>query len=752
MGITEMRALLAFIAVASAQVDDNQVIIDDGESVQVQTCSAKYVDYTVIPGKIGGDVTHAVHDKLVAKLNIVDRGFIINYAFVETEFGKNTFDRYEFQQSIWALTRDQFEQTKEHYMKSYVAQVNMAFNIEWEAIRYEEMNVPLYSGLAFQIYLVSINAYPIGWGVDAQGDLYADITSQPSIQWQTYIARLVQIQNKLCQNQETDLVFLVDESGSIGQDNFSIMRSFVSNVIGRLNIGETNTRVSLRTYSDPAKAAQNNDPSDLHFSLNNFNEDLVGITEDVPYDCDKCRTYTDTGISDVMDIDFQADAGMRELSKKVLVVITDGESTEPLKTAEQAKRIHSDARNIQVIAIGVAGANLTELELIATTKEQVFFLDNFAAFDLVQETIAESICDAPILSEDGAIVGIVVGGTETSEFDGILNGNIDIEALFPNGVAPGVANFQLTMSGRTFIKIKASQKLDFYLSYSQVTPNPSRYDFKIQYTETMAGFEVEVDLQVIAGTTFFYISAYNFESTNARVQIEIESDIQIALDPLIIPLTCGQNAKCAENGKCICNDGYFGDAYTSCQYDLCGGVSCDDAAVCNPSNGQCECRDGYALINGVCMSPLCPTEPVIATENQYGYAMGYLMSPFYGQDEYPTNFDCEYQVTAPRTEGSCYEIHIEHPFSLETSRSCRNDRLEIFNILNAADISMDPAAEDTTAVLCGNACIADGGWIGRTCSSDLRLRFKSDSLITASGWKIKWILRPKEDCECWCNN
>ena len=218
------------------------------------------MDLTLIPGKIGGDVSRAVHDKLVAKLNINDRGFMINYAFVETEFGKNvsffykneilflikTFDRYEFQQSIWALSREQFEQTKEHYMKGYVAEINMAFNIEWESIRYEEMNVPLYSGLAFQIYLVSINAYPIGWGVDAQGELYAEITSQATIQWQTYMARFIQIQNKLCQNQETDLVFLVDESGSIGQDNFSIMRSFVSNVIGRLNIGETNTRVSLR--------------------------------------------------------------------------------------------------------------------------------------------------------------------------------------------------------------------------------------------------------------------------------------------------------------------------------------------------------------------------------------------------------------------------------------------------------------------------------------------------------------------------
>ena len=103
------------------------------------------MDLTLIPGKIGGDVSRAVHDKLVAKLNINDRGFMINYAFVETEFGKNvsfcykneilflikTFDRYEFQQSIWALSREQFEQTKEHYMKGYVAEVNIAFNIEW---------------------------------------------------------------------------------------------------------------------------------------------------------------------------------------------------------------------------------------------------------------------------------------------------------------------------------------------------------------------------------------------------------------------------------------------------------------------------------------------------------------------------------------------------------------------------------------------------------------------------------------------
>jgi hypothetical protein len=103
---------------------------------------------------------------------------------------------------------------------------------------------------------------------------------------------------------------------------------------------------------------------------------------------------------------------------------------------------------------------------------------------------------------------------------------------------------------------------------------------------------------------------------------------------------------------------------------------------------------------------MCPTEPIIATENQFGYAMGHIESPFYGEDNYPHNFDCFYEVDAPRAEHSCYEIHIEAPFSLETSRSCKHDRLELFDIQNAGVITMDHEATalsaGTTAVLCGN--------------------------------------------------
>ena len=53
-----------------------------------------------------------------------------------------------------------------------------------------------------------------------------------------------------------------------------------------------------------------------------------------------------------------------------------------------------------------------------------------------------------------------------------------------------------------------------------------------------------------------------------------------------------------------CLQGYFGNAYFGCAFDLCKENQCDSGSFCNPANGQCECREGYALINGVCQSPL----------------------------------------------------------------------------------------------------------------------------------------------------
>lgn len=47
-----------------------------------------------------------------------------------------------------------------------------------------------------------------------------------------------------------DVVFVIDESGSIGQQNFVMLKSFLSNLIMELSIDNGISRVGLVFYSD----------------------------------------------------------------------------------------------------------------------------------------------------------------------------------------------------------------------------------------------------------------------------------------------------------------------------------------------------------------------------------------------------------------------------------------------------------------------------------------------------------------------
>ena len=47
----------------------------------------------------------------------------------------------------------------------------------------------------------------------------------------------------------SDIVFLVDESGSVGSGNFAKVKWFLTNLVGRLDIDSGNTRVGLVTFA-----------------------------------------------------------------------------------------------------------------------------------------------------------------------------------------------------------------------------------------------------------------------------------------------------------------------------------------------------------------------------------------------------------------------------------------------------------------------------------------------------------------------
>lgn len=46
-----------------------------------------------------------------------------------------------------------------------------------------------------------------------------------------------------------DIVFVLDSSGSVGFDNFTVMKGFVKSIIQNLEIGPDQTKVGLITFS-----------------------------------------------------------------------------------------------------------------------------------------------------------------------------------------------------------------------------------------------------------------------------------------------------------------------------------------------------------------------------------------------------------------------------------------------------------------------------------------------------------------------
>ena len=121
----------------------------------------------------------------------------------------------------------------------------------------------------------------------------------------------------------TDIVFVLDESGSIGSADFNLMKSFVSQLVGRLDIDSGNTRVGLVTFSSSVGT---------YFNLNAYS-----TVASVQAAVDSLRyrgggTNTATALAHVRTTMLTSAAGDRSDVPNVVVVLTDGHSSSAVRT------------------------------------------------------------------------------------------------------------------------------------------------------------------------------------------------------------------------------------------------------------------------------------------------------------------------------------------------------------------------------------------------------------------------------------
>ncbi|XP_029978081.1 integrin alpha-M-like [Sphaeramia orbicularis] len=186
---------------------------------------------------------------------------------------------------------------------------------------------------------------------------------------------------------QADIAFLLDGSGSIRPHQFTSMKQFLLNLVGTFVGKDTRFAIAQFSYKPWFK---------VHYYFNDFRvtgswqSQINSITQL------KGATFTADGIRRVVDEVFVANRGSRPKVKKVLIVITDGESNDSgdLRSAANS----AEAKQIIRFAIGVGDAfnnpsAENELNTIASspTNDHVFRVDSFDALDQIRKTLQDRI-------------------------------------------------------------------------------------------------------------------------------------------------------------------------------------------------------------------------------------------------------------------------------------------------------------------------------------------------------------------------
>ncbi|CAH1271521.1 FCGBP [Branchiostoma lanceolatum] len=175
----------------------------------------------------------------------------------------------------------------------------------------------------------------------------------------------------------SDLFFVLDGSGSVGDDNFEKIQQFVVDVVGAFTISLTDTRVGVVQYSSSSDLACNlGDHSDV--------SSFVTAINTMTYQYGS-STYT----GEAMEFARQNAAWRPAPVPRIMIVLTDGKSWDNVVPAAQALAVDG----VKVYAIGVGNYDAAELLDIANGDTDCRFeLDDFDALKDSINMIVKAVC------------------------------------------------------------------------------------------------------------------------------------------------------------------------------------------------------------------------------------------------------------------------------------------------------------------------------------------------------------------------
>ena len=176
-----------------------------------------------------------------------------------------------------------------------------------------------------------------------------------------------------------DIVFVMDSSGSVGEENFQRMKEFIKDILQQLNVVSCKYRIGLVKYGSSAF---------VQFHLNSYNTtaELMTAIDGVGFSFG--YTFTADALRVTREEVFTNTTGDRPEAKNIIVLLTDGLANVGTRdTLQEVRRARNE--EIYIIPIGIAVSNKDELLDMATDENGIFFAENFAGINSLTGSLVE---------------------------------------------------------------------------------------------------------------------------------------------------------------------------------------------------------------------------------------------------------------------------------------------------------------------------------------------------------------------------
>ncbi|KAK2163018.1 hypothetical protein LSH36_87g03001 [Paralvinella palmiformis] len=404
------------------------------------------VDKTLVARETGKEVVDAVVDRIILTCIFDnDKLMLKRMAQAESNDGSKLSTTGDFNGGIWRISKNDYKFVKDNGGQ-YFKDISSKMGVDFVHTDYSDLEKPLYSGLAASIKLaLKVAASSIPWSCKEQAvtwiTKYGPELGTPN---KTYYEAICG-KKDACDTSKADIVIVIDESGSIGKDNFILVKQFVVDLVGAFHVSADGIRIGIIKYASKTTTITG-------LGALTTTADVQDAVRNIIYS--GSGTRTDLGLLKMRDMlhNGRGSEGIPQIG----IILTDGKSSDADALKDAVKEISDES--FTIFSVGVSGADIEELKLYSSDPDclHVYLLNDFTDMTDFVGQIQSLTCKAPAELPPGEEVGGELG---------------KMEYLFFR------LKVKRTRKGVTIKLRMQTGSCKMYLSWKVRNPGPAVYDY-----------------------------------------------------------------------------------------------------------------------------------------------------------------------------------------------------------------------------------------------------------------------------------